>query len=192
MCCTSNNQAAVSILPGVILVNLFDRDWPAIMGESVPSAGSAVNGGGFSVPFFIDGEQLHPEKSFDVTNPATGKVVHQAGGATLVEAAAAVAAGAKAFETWRNSLPKKRRDIFLKAADIMEKRRDELGQYMMDETGCPRQWADFNIDVAKDMFIDVAGRLPSLEGTIPTPEDPTVGAFILREPFGVVLAIAPW
>ena len=162
------------------------------MGESAPSAGSAVNGGGFSVPFFINGEQVHPEKSFDVINPATGKVVHQAGGATLVEAAAAVAAGAKAFETWRKSLPKTRRDIFLKAADIMEKRRDELGQYMMDETGCPRQWADFNIDVAKDMFIDVAGRLPSLEGSIPTPEDPTVGAFILREPFGVVLAIAPW
>ncbi len=156
------------------------------------STANGAAGGDYAVPFFINGEQVHPEKSFDVSNPATGKVVHRAGSATLADAAAVVDAAAKAFQTWKKSLPKTRRDIFLKAAEVMEKRRDELSQYMMDETGCPRQWADFNINIAKDMFIDVAGRISSLEGSIPTPEDPTIGGLILREPYGVVLAIAPW
>ncbi|KAL2017720.1 hypothetical protein VTK56DRAFT_1745 [Thermocarpiscus australiensis] len=147
---------------------------------------------GYSVPFFINGKEVHPERKFRVVSPASGKVVHQAGSATEVEVRAAVDAAANAFKTWRRSLPRQRRDVLLKVAEVMERRRGELGQYMMDETGCPRPWADFNISTAKDFLIDVAGRLATLEGSIPTPADPNTGAVVLREPFGPILAIAPW
>ncbi|KAK1755332.1 Aldehyde/histidinol dehydrogenase [Echria macrotheca] len=155
----------------------------------------ASNGTGaelYSVPFFINGEEVHPAKSFEVTSPATGKVVHKCGSASEAEVNAAVESGANAFKTWKKTLPKERRDIFLKAADVMQKRVDELASYMMEETGCPRQWADFNIGVAKDFLYDMAGRVSSLGGTLPVTQDPTIGAMILQEPFGVVLAIAPW
>ncbi|KAK1830071.1 Aldehyde/histidinol dehydrogenase [Podospora conica] len=146
----------------------------------------------YSVPFFINGEEVHPSKSFEVTNPATGKVVHRSGSASDVEVQAAVDTAAQAFKTWKKTLPKERRDLFLKAADILQQRNDELGEYMMSETGCPKNWADFNLGVARDLLLDVAGRLSSLNGIIPTAADPSVGAMILREPFGVILAIAPW
>lgn len=146
----------------------------------------------YSVPFFVSGEEVHPEKSFNITSPATGKVVHKSGSATEADVKLAVDSAAAAFKIWRKSLSRDRRDIFLKAADIMERRRDELGDYIMNETGCPKQWADFNINVSKDFLIDVAGRLSGLEGTVLTTEDPTVGAMIMKEPFGVILAIAPW
>ncbi|KAL2175939.1 Aldehyde/histidinol dehydrogenase [Thermothelomyces heterothallicus CBS 202.75] len=146
----------------------------------------------YSVPFYINGKEVHPERKFNVVSPASGKVVHQAGSASETEVRAAVDTAADAFRTWRKSLPRTRRDILLKAADIMVRRREELGNYMMDETGCPRQWADFNVNTAREFIIDVAGRLSGLEGTLPTPADPDTGAMVLREPFGVVLAIAPW
>lgn len=146
----------------------------------------------YSVPFFINGEEVRPEKKFEVKCPASGKVVHQSSSATEAEARAAIDTAANAFKTWKKSHPRQRRDILLKAVEVMERRREELGQYMMDETGCPRQWADFNIGASKELLLDVAGRLPSLEGSIPPVADPNSGAMILKEPFGVVLAIAPW
>ncbi|KAL2154390.1 hypothetical protein VTH82DRAFT_3066 [Thermothelomyces myriococcoides] len=155
-----------------------------------PSADAVAES--YSVPFYINGKEVHPEKKFSVVSPATGKVVHQAGSASETEVRAAVDTAAEAFRTWRKSLPRTRRDILLKAADVMEQRREELGNYMVDETGCPRQWADFNITAAKEFIIDVAGRVSSLEGSIPTAADPDTGALVLREPFGVILAIAPW
>ncbi|KAB5578325.1 aldehyde dehydrogenase domain-containing protein [Coniochaeta sp. 2T2.1] len=156
------------------------------------SADTAANGASYSVPFFINGEEVHPAKKFDVTSPATLKVVHQCGAATNAEVDAAVDAASKAFVSWRKSLPKARRDIFLKAAEIMERRRAELVGYMVAETGASDGWAQFNINVAKDLITDVAGRIAGLEGSMPVTEDEGTGAMVLREPFGVVLAIAPW
>lgn len=146
----------------------------------------------YSVPFWINGEEVHPANKFDVTSPATGEVIHQSGSASDVEVRAATEAATNAFKTWKKTLPKERRDVFMRAAELFESRRVELGQYMMQETGASRQWADFNIGVAKDMLLDIGGRIVSLEGTIPTAADPNVGAMVTKEPFGVVLAIAPW
>lgn len=147
---------------------------------------------GATVPFFIDGKDVVGAKTFDVTNPATGKVVHKCSSATVEDAQAAVEAAAKALPAWKAMLPTKRREIFLKAAGIMEKRHEELVNNHMEELGVPRQWAEFNLGMAKDLFLDVAGRLVTVEGSIPTTKDPNTGALVVKEPFGVVLAIAPW
>lgn len=145
-----------------------------------------------SVPFIINGEDVHSERKFDVVSPGTGKVIHTAASASEADVRAAVNSAAAAFQDWKTALPKTRRDILLKAADVMLARNDELRDYMSAETGCPHQWSNRNLEIARDFIIDVAGRLTGLEGTMPTPENPDTGAMVLREPFGVILAIAPW
>lgn len=151
-----------------------------------------IHSKGTTVPFFINGKDVVGSKTFDVTNPATGSVVHKCSSASEDDAQAAVDAAAKALPAWKAMLPTKRREIFLKAAEIMEKRRDELATTHMEELGVSRQWADFNIGVARDLILDVAGRLVTVEGSIPTTQDPNTGALVVKEPFGVILAIAPW
>ncbi|KAJ3578036.1 hypothetical protein NPX13_g2532 [Xylaria arbuscula] len=74
----------------------------------------------------------------------------------------------------------------------MEQRRSELSGYLIDEIGQPQGWATFNIDVAIDMIKDAAGRIGTIYGSVPRPSDPNTGAMVWREPYGVVLAIAPW
>ncbi|KAK4035080.1 Aldehyde/histidinol dehydrogenase [Parachaetomium inaequale] len=147
---------------------------------------------GSPVPFFINGKEVHPERKFNVVSPASGNVVHEAASAGEADVRAAIDTAAEAFKTWRKALPRVRRDILLKAAEVMLRRREELGGYMMAETGCPRQWADFNVNTAREFLLDVAGRLVALDGSIPTVDDPNSGAMVLQEPFGVILAIAPW
>ncbi|XXH05623.1 hypothetical protein Hte_012057 [Hypoxylon texense] len=145
----------------------------------------------YTVPFVINGEERHVENTFDVISPDTGKVLHRCGIATEPDVAAAVEAAAAAGQQWRDFPVAKRRDILLKGAEIMNNRRDELAQYMIDEIGAPKPWADFNLNLATDMFKDVAGRVNAVEGTIP-PCAEGLTSMIVKEPYGVVLAMAPW
>ncbi|KAF4125048.1 Acyl-CoA reductase or other NAD-dependent aldehyde dehydrogenase [Geosmithia morbida] len=147
---------------------------------------------GDTVPLFISGEEYHPDKSFDVVSPRTGKVIHRCGNASLDDAQSAVAAAHAAFPAWRLTRPAERRDIFLKAAQIMERRRSELAEYLAEETGGLEPWANFNIGVAIGMIKDVAGRISSIEGSFPATQKADVSCIIMREPYGVVVAIAPW
>ena len=147
----------------------------------------------YTIPALIGGKDVHTASSFDVIAPATGKVIHKCSSVSVHEAIQAIDAAEKAFPAWRATLPGKRRDIFLKAADILDKRAQELGKYMEDETGSAPFWAGgFNVPVSSDGLRDIAGRISSLVGTMPTMADSGKTALILKEPFGVVLGIAPW
>ncbi|KAI1023419.1 hypothetical protein LB503_000334 [Fusarium chuoi] len=145
-----------------------------------------------TVPFLINGSDHTSERAVDVVSPASGEVVHRYHSADVKDANAAVKAAAEAFKSWRKTRPSERRDLFLKAAEIMEKRRDELRKYSMSETGSDATWADFDISTGISHLKEVAGRIGTLEGAIPTVSDPNTTALVLREPYGVVVAIAPW
>ncbi|KAH7319996.1 aldehyde dehydrogenase domain-containing protein [Stachybotrys elegans] len=151
-----------------------------------------TNGSGSPVPLFIGGQDYTPSSALDVISPITGKVIHRCGAASVEDAGLAVQAAADALAEWRKTTPKTRRDIFMKAADIMDKRKDELVGYMHNETGGSEAWCGFNLMVAADFIRDVAGRISTLAGSFPQTQDPNVGAIVMQEPYGVVLAIAPW
>jgi acyl-CoA reductase-like NAD-dependent aldehyde dehydrogenase len=157
--------------------------------QIVPINGSTA---GYSVPLWINGKEHQASKRFDVVSPTTGQVVHMCGGASAEDAAAAVDAAAEAFKTWRTVTPAKRRDIFLKTAEVMERRQEELAGYMAAETGAAPLFIAFNVRTAVDMLKDVAGRIATIEGMIPSTSDEGLGAMVLKEPYGVVLGIAPW
>lgn len=146
----------------------------------------------YTVPFIINGEERTASETFEVRSPATGEVVHQCGVATESDANAAVEAAAEAFPAWRDTLPGTRRDILLKAADLLDQRREKLGGYLVSETGVGKGWGEFNLNVTIEMIKDAAGRVSTINGYVPTPADPTTASMVWREPYGVVVAIAPW
>ncbi|KAH9892957.1 aldehyde dehydrogenase domain-containing protein [Xylariomycetidae sp. FL2044] len=146
----------------------------------------------YTVPFLINGEEHHVEESFEVTSPASGKVLHRCGVATESTALAAISSAVDAGKEWRKSTPGTRRDILLKVAEVFDKRREELSQYMKDEVGAADGWAAFNLNTTIDIVKDVAGRVSTLSGSVPACGDPNLGAMVLKEPLGVVVAIAPW
>jgi acyl-CoA reductase-like NAD-dependent aldehyde dehydrogenase len=145
-----------------------------------------------TVPLLINGEDVSCDRTFEVTSPVTLKVSHRCCSAGVTEAEKAVQAAADALPKWRQTPPIERRNIFLKAAELMEKRREELVGYMLQETGDVESWCHFNLDVAIDFIKDVAGRCGTIEGAIPQTMDPNLTGLVVKEPYGVVLSIAPW
>ncbi|KAH6697877.1 hypothetical protein VD0002_g7928 [Verticillium dahliae] len=145
-----------------------------------------------TVPFFLNGAEKLTSKTFPVTSPGTNQYLYQSASAQTSDAEAAVAAAAAALPAWRALKPAKRAAILVKTAEIMNSRHAELAGYLTSETGAIPSWADFNLKVTINILIASAARVHSVEGIIPTPAGEGCSALIVKEPFGVVLAIAPW
>ncbi|KAI1125916.1 aldehyde dehydrogenase domain-containing protein [Nemania abortiva] len=145
-----------------------------------------------TVPMIINGEELLTNNKFDVVNPSNNLACHNSIAATPNDARAAVDAAAKALVGWRQSTPSARRDILLRAAEIMNSDRKELAEYMAVETGSSNEWTQFNLNNAIDLLKDVAGRISSIEGSTPTLSNLNMKALIVKEPYGVVFSVASW
>lgn len=130
--------------------------------------------------------------SFAVFSPSTGEFLYNFSSASVADTEVAISSAQAAFPKWRSLSPAKKRDIFLKTATIMEDRRERLTNIMVQETGAAVAWAHFNVDLAIDMLKDVAGRISGIAGTIPTCGEEGTSALIYKEPYGIILGIAPW
>lgn len=147
----------------------------------------------YTVPHIIDGVPLVSSDSFAVVNPATGEKLWSASNASTETVAAAVAAATTAYPAWRALGATARGDLLLAAAAQLEKATPELVEAMMLETAADENWCLFNIANSLEMLRGVAGRLPAaVEGRLPVTRDPNTTALIVKEPYGVVLSIAPW
>ncbi len=157
-------------------------------------ASNGVNGSSnHTVPIQVNGKEVETEHTFDVVNPATGKVIWESSSASKKDAISAVEAAKAAFPAWSKTKPSKRRDILLKAANIVDSRAEELGRYMTDETGAVKAYATgFNVPNSAELLRDVAGRIVTATSYMPAVAEEGKSALVLKEPYGVVLGIAPW
>ncbi|KAH8803205.1 putative salicylaldehyde dehydrogenase [Xylogone sp. PMI_703] len=155
--------------------------------------GSATNGSAtYTIPLIIDNKPVTTTESFGVYSPATGELLHKCASASLDNTDAAIESAQRAFTSWRKSPLAKRRDVFLKAATLFEEKKEEFIKHMSDETAATKGWGEFNLMMAAEFLKDVAGRLTSLKGSVPATAEEGTGAMVLMEPYGVILAIAPW
>ena len=157
------------------------------------SNGLANGSAEYTVPLQINGQEVTTKNTLDVVNPATGKVQWRSAAASRGDAVKAVEAAQAAFPAWAKTKPSKRRDIFLKAADILQSRAEELGAYMVEETGSePFFAAGFNVPTSVELLKDAAGRIVTIAGQAPVMGEEGKSAIVFKEPYGVVLGIAPW
>ncbi|KAH8594329.1 putative salicylaldehyde dehydrogenase [Bisporella sp. PMI_857] len=145
-----------------------------------------------TIALLISNKDHKTEASFPVHNPATGSLLHNFSSASIADTDLAISAAQSAFSSWKLVRPSAKRDIFLRAAAILEAKKEELANYLVQETGAAKVWADFNVGLASEILKDVAGRLTTIQGTIPTTATEGMSALVFKEPYGVILAIAPW
>jgi aldehyde dehydrogenase (NAD+) len=143
---------------------------------------------------FIDGERVGAEASgtFDDYSPYTGELFAQIPAAKRSDARRAADAAAAAFPAWAAALPGERRMLFLKAADILERRQAELAGLISDETGGTFGWGMFNGMLATAMLREAAAQTYSVTGEILPADLPGAFYMAMRQPAGVVAALAPW
>ncbi|KAG4034815.1 hypothetical protein MFRU_002g01660 [Monilinia fructicola] len=147
-----------------------------------------------TIPLLIDNESHQPisSKTFPVHSPFDNSLLHNCVSASASDIDLALNTAQEAYPAWRNLPPPQKRDIFLRAAEILLEQKATLEETMIQETGSDPIWAGFNTHIAREGLLDVAGRITSIEGSIPTLSEHGRSALIYREPYGVILGAAPW
>jgi acyl-CoA reductase-like NAD-dependent aldehyde dehydrogenase len=142
---------------------------------------------------FIGGEWVPAAsgETFDDIDPFTRDPVSRIPASGREDARRAVEAAAAAFPQWSATPPARRQQVFLKAADILESRRDEVLSLLARETGCTFGFGLFQMTFVPGLFRQAAGTAYAAMGEI-IPSDTGAFAMAIRRPVGVVGAIVPW
>jgi acyl-CoA reductase-like NAD-dependent aldehyde dehydrogenase len=130
-------------------------------------------------------------QTFEDNDPFTGDVVANVPAGTREDARRAIEAAADAFPAWSQTPPAERQRIFLKAADVLESRREEIAGWLTRETGSTFGFAMFQLQFVPSLFRQAAALGYQPTGEI-IPSDTGTFAMGIRRPVGVVGAIAPW
>ena len=146
-----------------------------------------------TVPLLINGSDLTTSTTFEVTSPVTNKPIWNCSSVSKQDALRAVEAAQAAQPAWAKTKPTKRRDILLKASEVLSRRAAEAAEYMEIETGSTKSYSmDVNVRSSIEQLRDVAGRILTSTGYIPICEAEGRSAMMLKEPYGVIFSIAPW
>ena len=143
----------------------------------------------------IDGELVSGSgEKFDVINPANGQKITEMNACTVEDVERAQKAARAAFEDgrWSGLDPEERKKILLRYADVIEAHADELAVMESLDSGKPI-YDNVNGDLPETIntFRFHAEAIDKLQDDV-MPSDPGHVAMAVREPLGVVGAIAPW
>ena len=138
---------------------------------------------------WVDGAN---KETFDDINPLDDSLYAQVAKGTEVDVKSAVAAAKSAFKSFKHTTPTERERWLLRVAELMEERKSELIDCLIDEIGSPMQKAMFEFAKGLTMVRAAAGMCRNVRGeTIPS-DVPGKFSMSIREPLGVVAVITPF
>ncbi len=144
-------------------------------------------------PLLIAGEAVDTEESLDSYNPAhPGQVVGRHAMADPSHVELALERGWEAFTRWSRTPVEERALILLRAAELVRRRRHELGALMVYEVGKPGDEADGEAAEAVDLmewYARQAMGLAARDQMTPWPGEATQFRYL---PLGVGAVISPW
>ena len=135
-------------------------------------------------------------KTFEVLNPADGKVIARVAEGCREDVNLAVEAARKAFENsaWRRMTAAQRADLIWRLGDAIEANAEEMAIIETLDNGAPLQATrSITIATSVEKLRYYAGWATKLTGsTMEVMQEGEFHAFTLREPVGVVGLIVPW
>jgi 1-pyrroline-5-carboxylate dehydrogenase len=148
---------------------------------------------GRTYPLIIGGKKVTNEDTFASVNPSQpDQVVGYFSRATVDQANEAVAAAAKAFESWKHVPAEERAGYLFAAADLMRQRRFYFNAWMIYEVG--KSWPEADGDTAEAIdFIEFYAReMIRLAGKQPLTHIEGEVNELVYIPLGVGAVIPPW
>ena len=130
--------------------------------------------------------------TYEISSPASGKVIGTAAAATTEDVNQAVANGKQAFVDWSKRTAWEREKIIRKATAHAKSRADVVGMLMALEQGKPLDQSVGEASSSCDMIDYYAAEGVRIEGTINPPEKPQFRSWTTYQAVGVCAAITPW
>ena len=142
---------------------------------------------------YINGEWVKRSAVFEDRNPAnTDEVVGCFAKGSTQDVEDAAAAAACALPAWSGASGPARGNILYKAADILDKKFEQVAAEMTREEGKTLPEAKGEVRRSINIFRYFAGEGARLPGMLVPSERDRVHMFALRKPVGVVGLITPW
>jgi 1-pyrroline-5-carboxylate dehydrogenase len=141
----------------------------------------------------VDGKWIARNETFDSLDPSTSdRVVARFSKARPEDVEKAIAAGLRAFESWRKVPAQERAGYLFKAAAAMRRRRLELAATMVHETG--KNWPEADGDVAEaidfcEFYAREAYRWAEKQPLVPLAGEENELTYV---PLGLGAVIPPW
>ena len=140
---------------------------------------------------FIDGAWRDAAKTIPVVNPATEEALGCLPRAGISDLEDALAAAGRGFDIWRETPPRARADIILRAAGIMRRRQEEIARSITAELGKPLPQSRLEVIRGAEFFEWDAGEAMRVYGRV-IPSAPGTKISVHRHPIGAVAAFSPW
>ncbi|RKF40110.1 succinate-semialdehyde dehydrogenase (NADP(+)) [Sphingobacterium siyangense] len=141
---------------------------------------------------YINGKFIKSKHTFDVVNPATGKVIASLPDLKVVDCTKAIIDADKAWKSWKNTTVLERCNIVRKWYDLIQHYKADLAEIMTLESGKPLSESRVEVDYGSSFveWFSEEGKRAYGE-TIPAHKKGS-RMITIRQGVGVVAAITPW
>lgn len=143
-------------------------------------------------PLYLNGQWHTSGKPLDVINPATGEVFAQIATIDRAGVRQAINDANAAWAGWKSLTGKERGGYLRRIADSIERRTDEIARTITLENGKPLAQSRGEVGMTVDHLQWFAEEARRSYGRVVPPQAPGKRHLVIKQPVGVVGAIAPW
>lgn len=143
---------------------------------------------------FIAGHWLKGTSTHTLNNlnPYTQELILKLQAASLVDVDSAYSAAERSFTTWSQTLPSERKSIILRVLDVVKNRREEIIDWLIQESGSTRFKANIEVDAVLGIINEAITFPERMEIQKLQSIDPTRKSHVVRKALGVIAVISPW
>lgn len=131
-------------------------------------------------------------ESTESFNPATGELFAKVQQAGRAETERAIAAAHAAYRKWAGTPIGVREAVFLRAADVLAAKAQDITEVLIAESGSVAGKAGFEVGYCFDLLRTAAAELRRSPGETMPLTSPGQFSFTVRQPLGVIAGIAPF
>ncbi|NLG55162.1 MAG: NAD-dependent succinate-semialdehyde dehydrogenase [Rhodococcus sp.] len=147
---------------------------------------------GVPTGLFIGGQWEDAHATYDVENPATGRVLASVADGTAGDARRAMDAAVDAQTSWAQTAPRERSEILRRAYELVVERTDEFARVMTLEMGKPFAEARGEVAYGAEFLRWFSEEAVRISGDTTTTGDGRNRIIVSRVPVGPCVLVTPW
>lgn len=143
---------------------------------------------------YIAGKWLegHSDKIIKNSNPYNQELIFELKAASTEDVDCAYQAASDSFTTWSITSPAERKNLTLKVAEIIQARREEIIDWLIQESGSTRLKANLEVDATLNIIQEAATFPHRVMDSKLKSQDPERRSWVYRQALGVIAVISPW
>ena len=140
----------------------------------------------------VDGRWRETDRTFAVTDPATGERLAEVADGTPEDATAALDAAAAAQDDWAATDPRERAEVLRRAFDLLQERAETVATVMTAEMGKPYAEALGEVTYGGEFLRWFSEEAVRIAGRWSTAPSGGTRLLTMKQPVGPTYAITPW